>query len=163
MRNVPGILLFITTVMAGCTTTQPANVPEPDKSYKPIANVPHEQAVGIYHLKLKASLSRNFMPVVPNGGAPLIAVISLNESSQKSIAGKFELQSFKIAASEGIWTPGFITENTSARDYEITRVSHDGPHLDPGRFVDIVGEFKSLETGQTYQILASKQVVGRSE
>lgn len=164
MKNVRVALFCLFFISVGCGNEKQNPDPEViDHPYKPVANVPSTQLIGAYYLRLETSLNRNFMPSIPAGGAPLVAVISLVEASQKSIKGKFELQSFKIVASEGIWEPTFLTDNTSGREFEIIRVSHDGPHLDPGRFVDVVSEFKLVETGEIYEILSAKQKIGRSD
>ena len=164
MKKAQLILFTLIFVMCSCKRTEPeVSMPPDDYPYKPVSNVPQTQTIGIYNFRLEASLARNFMPIIPSGGAPLVAVINLVETEQKNIKGKFELQMFKIAASERTWQPTFLSDTISSNEYEIKRVSHDGPQLAPGRFVDVIGEFKSLETGKIYEILASRQEIRRSE
>lgn len=164
MKKVQLILSILILATCSCKykEREPSISPD-DHPYKPVSNVSEVQKIGIYNLRLNAFLSRDFMPMVPAGGAPLVCVISLVETEQKDIRGKFELQTFKIAALEGTWEPGFLVDSTSTNPYEIRRVSLDGPQLTPGRFVDVIGEFKSLETGKVYNILAKKQEIRRSE
>jgi len=164
MKKAQHILFILIFAMCSCEHTEP-EVPTPpdDHPYKPVSNVSKTQPIGIYNFRLEAYLARNFMPIIPSGGAPLVAVINLVETGQKDIKGKFELQTFKIAASERTWQPTFLADTIPGNEYEIKKVSHDGPQLAPGRFVDVIGEFKSSETGKIYEILASRQEIRRSE
>lgn len=164
MKKAQLILFILIFEICSCEhTEQGVSTPPDDHPYIPVSNVPKTQTVGIYNFRLEANLTRNFMPMIPSGGAPLITLISLVETKQKNIQGKFELQMFKIAASEETWEPTFLADTIPGNQYEINKVSHDGPQLAPGRFVDVIGEFKSLETGKVYDILASKLEIKRSE
>ena len=164
MKKAQHILFILIFAICSCEHTEKeVSMSSDDHPYQPVSNVPQTQTIGTYNFRLEAHLARNFMPIIPSSGAPLVAVISLVETEQKNIKGKFELQTFKIAAFERTWEPSFLTDTSFSNPYEIRRVSHDGPQLKPGRFVDVIGEFKSLETGKTYDILASKLEIKRSE
>ena len=164
MKTCLQILLLAFVMLISCKNSEPVAQPEVsiDDNYVPVTNVATVVKVDTFNLKLETFLWRNFMPSVPVGGPMLNSMIFLKEVSEKQISGKFELISIQIVA-EKTWNPTYSVYVVPTKDFEVAKLSNDGPQIEPGRYVDVVCEFKFVETGKIYKILASRQKVGRTD
>jgi len=111
---------------------------------------------------LETFLWRDFMPVSPPNGKPLIALIKVIEKNEVPIAADLDLAYLWIICGQEIWSTTFTDETPGSPDNELHRIARDGPEWGPGIQVDvIVGLMPG--NGQMKLLRASDQLISRTD
>jgi hypothetical protein len=86
---------------------------------------------------LEAYLWRDFMPIAPSDGRPLVAVARLASLDQEPIPGDVELVYLWVVNGNRVWSTTF-SDGVETPDNVIQRYAYNGPKWGPGISVDVV-------------------------
>ena len=152
-RNLVWIMLL--GVMAACADDPTA------PSTSEITNAPVEIRVAGVDLTIEAYLFRDYAPVSPADGKPLIAGVRLKAADGQELPADLRAETFHVVYGEEIWTPRLVQEWPSTSPGELELVARDGPKWPTGSTVDVV---LRLRYGNTTLLLkAEDQQIHRTD
>ena len=106
-----------------------------------LQSAPTELTVGTETVVLDPYLWRDFMPVAPVDGQPLVAVIRLRTAAGSAYGGDAEIDRVWVVNGSAVWTAQDIeVRHGAAGEYEV--VARDGPKWGPGINVDVVARMQ---------------------
>ena len=111
---------------------------------------------------LETHLNRDFMPVSPPDGQPLVALIKVKAPGETAISSKIDATRLWVVKGKEIWETGFTGEERPTIGDTLEKIGRDGPKWEPGISVDVVVEIIDLKSGKSYLLKASNQAIHRS-
>jgi hypothetical protein len=127
------------------------------------ASLPTVIAVGDHSYRLETYLWRDFMPIAPPDGQPLVALARLVEVDSLAIPAGVELSYLWVYYQGDVWATPFVDPPVAGTPpYIIERAARNGPKWGPGVKVDVVLEF--ITPGKIpHLVLAKEQFVNRTD
>ena len=114
-----------------------------------------------YHLE--AYLWRDFMPISPPQGKPLIALIRLVEQSEREIPGDLGMEYLWVINGQQIWATTFSNEKLPPHPkHELHRIARNGPKWGPHIEVDVIVGLKR-DDGHLELLKAPDQWINRTD
>jgi hypothetical protein len=145
--------------MAACSGQTPTS-PAPVASQ--IATAPTQVAVSGKQLRLTANLWRDFMPISPPDGKPLVAILQIRTDDASPVPAAVSADMVWVIHGGDLWstTPheDRARAETSPR-YEV--VARDGPKWGPDVSVDVVVRLRD-GSGRSYLLRAPMQMIGKT-
>lgn len=125
--------------------------------------IPDTLQVGGKNFVLICYLYRDFQPISPPDGKPLIAIIRLTEVDSIPITINLELTHLWITYNSQYWSTTFTNEQGAPTpDYQKEKVARCGPKWGPGVTVDVM--CKLIYNRETILYLKSSNVlIGRTD
>jgi hypothetical protein len=159
---IPTILLALFS--AGCTDAgDPYVASPPDVPLAVLHAAPDTIVVGGRQLSLSAYLWRDFMPISPADGKPLVAVLTICAADTAKLPASISCDAVWVVHDQEIWkawlhgeTPGNVKPN------QISRTARDGPKWGPNVFVDVIVRVGD-GSGQTRLLRAPHQWIERTD
>ena len=112
-------------------------------------------------LEIRAYLYRDFMPISPPDGKPLIAVIRILSVDSSAIPATVTADSAWVYNGSAVWkTP--VAERQPRNVSYLEVVAADGPKWGPGIVVDLVVRLRD-GAGQTFLLEAPRQLISRTD
>ena len=114
-------------------------------------------------LVLEASLWRDFMPISPPDGQPLVAVLQIKAADGSAVPSSVRADAAWVVFGDEVWATPVAEEQ--ARDetapfYEV--VARDGPKWGPGVTVEVIVQLRD-GVGPTVLLRAPDQLINRSD
>jgi hypothetical protein len=106
-------------------------------------------------LKLQTYLWRDFMPISPPGGKPLIAALKLRTAEGMALPEGIRIERVWVLNGDEVWAPAVKTPGPDV-------VVRDGPKWGPGIQVDVVVQLPA-EAGATLLLRAAGQPIQRTD
>ena len=171
-------LLFVLVCLAAISSVwaqeqKPAAATAPDSGKSPTAKelraAPEAITIGDRKLVLQADLWRDFMPISPPDGKPLIAVLKLKTTDAARFPEGVAVESVWIVNGEEVWSAAAkevrkpnddVSEGPGPSTMEIC--VRNGPKWGPGIKVDVVIGVKDAQ-GQLHLLKAPGQDIGRTD
>ena len=149
------VAVALCVTLLGCERT-PVSPSDPSD----LRSAPTAIVVGGKTLALRASLSRDFMPISPPDGKPLIAAIRIHATDGSDVPSSIRANSVWVVFNDAVWT-ATATEERFGTDiapfYEV--VVRDGPKWGPGVNVDVV--VRVTEGSRSWLLRApDQQIIG---
>jgi len=111
---------------------------------------------------LETYLNRDFMPISPPDGQPLVASIKVKAPGETAISLKIDATRLWVVKGEEIWETEFANKEGSSIGDTLEKIARDGPKWGPGISVDAVVRIIDLKSGKNYLLKASNQTIHRS-
>jgi hypothetical protein len=112
---------------------------------------------------LETYLWRDFQPISPPDGKPLIALIRLVEVDSNDIPDEICVDRIWVVNGDQVWAAEFSDEpRPSTPDSKLERVARDGPKWGPGIEVDVVVGVQA-GSGSLRLLAARKQTIHRTD
>jgi hypothetical protein len=114
-------------------------------------------------LTLVASIWRDFMPVSPPDGKPLVAVLRVQAPGGVRISSTFHVDAAWLVNGGEVWATGVADERLETQSpmyYEV--VARDGPKWAPGASVDVVVRIRE-SSGASHLLRVAGQRIQRSD
>jgi hypothetical protein len=127
--------------------------PSPDE----LRSSPETADVAGRTIQLAAFLNRDFMPISPPGGKPLMAKIGLETADGGPIPVGVAIERVWVLNGDETWSPPIDRTGEAA---EV--IARDGPKWAPGLAVEVVALVKDA-SGSTHRLRLSNQVIGRTD
>jgi hypothetical protein len=142
-------LLAITTMVGACATDR--------------ALAPRVVSVDGATLHLEASLWRDFQPISPPDGKPLIASLRILTVDGAPMPSTLRADSVWTYNGAAVWAASVTEEqarSAGAPYFEV--VARDGPKWGPGIEVDVVFQLRDA-AGHVYLLQAPRVAIGRTD
>ncbi len=112
---------------------------------------------------LESYLSRDFMPISPPDGKPLIALVTITAADSLEFPSSINADKLWVIKNpEEIWETAFTNEKlTPNYNYQLEKIARDGPKWGPNIQVDVV--VRITHEGNTYLLKASNQTIHRTD
>lgn len=156
LRSLP-ILAIACVLLAGCD--QPTTL---STSPGEFATVPTTVQVDGYQLTLEAHLWRDFQPVAPPDGWPLVAVLRVKTADGRPFPASVTADRVSVVYGDQVWTAPARQEHPGWRPDLLEVVARDGPKWGPHVKVDVVVRLRG-SGGQEYLLRAPDQLIGRTD
>jgi hypothetical protein len=120
-------------------------------------------AVGGQTLVLTTYLWRDFQPVSPPDGKPLVAILRVQTLTRTPLTSSFSVDGAWITNGTDVWAPNVVQENIATPGnayYEV--VARDGPKWGPGVTVDVVVRIREA-SGTTQLLRVAGQLIARTD
>ena len=113
---------------------------------------------------LEAYLYRDFMPVSPPEGRPLVSLNCLVALDSAEIPLTINLVKQFVIYHDTIWIKHYEKDDydDKTRSYQLCRVSINGPLWEPGVLVDIVAEIYNSKNDSTYYLRSLDQLIEKT-
>jgi hypothetical protein len=161
-------LAVAVAAMASPTDAAWPNAGEPSAHVVPAAQIPELKAAATpvsldgQTLTLEAALTRDFMPIAPPGGRPLLAVLTLHTRDGAPVSGALKAEAAWIVKGDQAWVVGPLEQQSSGGSSAPRLVARGGPKWEPGSHVDVVVRLRSA-AGQTALLALRGATIKRSE
>ena len=120
-------------------------------------------AISGQNYTLSTTLWRDFQPISPPDGKPLIVVVNIIESNAEIFSTGVRADSLWIISGNQVWSGIFSTENRSGVPAHIReKIARDGPKWGPGIQVDVVVRLLDKEE-RFYLLKAENQLIQRTD
>ena len=129
-----------------------------------LLSAPEEVENGENRYVLETYLWRDFMPISPPDGKPLIAKITVVATESQTPPPTLDADRLWVIDGEKVWETEFSGERIppeSGPGGRLTKIARNGPKWGPGIEVDIVVRLVD-ETGNTRLLRASGQKIHRT-
>ncbi len=113
--------------------------------------------------ELEAYLWRDFMPVSPVDGQPLISINWLTTVDQSPIPSNIRMIQQYVVYGNLVWQADYCCEPTYPENYKMERVSRNGPKWGPRIKVQVVALIKNTDTNRTYLIRTNEVLIARTD
>jgi hypothetical protein len=152
---LPGLSLAF-TVIYPCAVAAEANVTD-------LLAAPLQLSIGERTLVLETYLWRDFMPISPPDGKPLIASLKLKTTNKTALPEGTEVETVWVVNGKKQWSPAKKEVRAgNDRSSMMTIVVRNGPKWGPGIKVDVVVRVKDAK-GHSYLLRAAKQNINRTD
>ena len=112
---------------------------------------------------LSTTLWRDFQPISPPDGKPLIVVVNIIESNAEVFSTGVRADSLWIISGNQVWSGIFSTEDRPGPPAHIhEKIARDGPKWGPGIQVDVVVSLLDKEE-RSYLLKAENQLIQRTD
>ena len=112
---------------------------------------------------LETYLWRDFMPISPPDGKPLIAVVKIQSPGKTAVPSKIDATRMWVVKGKEIWETEFTNEQRSTTGDTLEKVGRSGPKWGPGISVDVIVKVIDLKSGKDYLLKASNQDIHRTD
>jgi hypothetical protein len=129
------VALALLLTAAGCRDRTPASPGQPSD----LSATPTQVTVSGQTLTLEASLWRDFMPISPPDGKPLIVAARVKTLDGRAVPATLSADTLWVLNGSQVWSAPAREERPRAANpavYEV--VARDGPKWGPGIDVDVV-------------------------
>lgn len=123
-----------------------------------LRSAPTQVSVDGKALVLGAELWRDFMPVSPPDGQPLVAVLQLRTQDGSPAPAGVALRQVYVVFSDQLWAAEPRREDPGSDRW----VARNGPKWAPGARVDVVVRLEGAD-GKAYLLRAPDVTIGRTE
>ena len=131
-------------------------------SFQDLQTAPERIEINGTDYTLETNLWRDFMPVCPPDGRPLVALVKVKAPGETAISSKIDATRLWVVKGKEIWE----TELASWEGYTIgdtlEKVGWYGPKWEPEISVDVVVKIIDLKSGRSYLLKASNQAIYRT-
>ena len=159
---------FVLPVLAGCTlpgegessyVTTLASLPDGDA----IASAPELVETTSREYTLETYLWRDFMPICPPDGKPLIAKVKVTAVDLEPFPEGLDADKLYVIHGDDVWVTDFSDElpPPGVPDHQLDRIARDGPKWGPGVTVDVV--VRLVGGGGPWLLRASDKMISRSD
>ena len=157
IKIIYSIILFFVLVVFSCKT------PTTSPIGSPLSSATKEVIISSYNFTLSASLWRDFQPISPPDGKPLILVAEIIESNSMAIPSNIKVDAFWVINGDQVWS-GILSKEERATTPLHTRqiIIRDGPKWETGNYVDLVIRLLDDEEN-TYWLKEENLLIERTE
>lgn len=155
------LLLLFTLILITCF--DPVSSP-PDIPIEILLSAPDTLLIGNQSIVLSTSLWRDFQPISPPGGKPLVAIVYIETVDSSTISPSITAEAIYIVNNGQVWKSSLSAEESSStelRPYRIVRIARDGPKWGPGIYVDVIVSLG--EANNNFLLRASEQYIARTD
>jgi hypothetical protein len=163
MKQIISILLLLLTTTLFIQCSDPVSVP-PDIPIETLLAAPDTLNIEDQSIVLTTYLWRDFQPISPPNGKPLIALVYIETPDNSDIPVPLDPNAIYIVYNNQVWKSFFSTEERppdELKPFRITKIARDGPKWGPNVYVDVI--VRILDGDKVYLLKASEQYIGRTD
>lgn len=157
------IVLLMSVVFMGCSDAGEQYVaPPPDIPVNQLLAAPETTMVNGRTVYLTTYLWRDFMPISPPDGKPLLGVVCITAMDGLVFGNAISSDAVWVVYNQKVWKSWLTDASNGGRTNQLAKSFSDGPKWGPLVSVDVVVRLKD-DKGKVYFLRASKQIIGRTE
>ena len=145
-------------LLAGCDEPTTTISTQP----RAFANVPATVQVDGHELTLEVSLWRDFQPISPPDGRPLVAILWVKTTDGRPFPAGVTADQVSVVFGDQVWTAPARKEQPSNQPSVLEVVARDGPRWGPNVTVDVVVRLRG-PGGSDHLLRAPDQLIGRTD
>ena len=150
------LILSIALLVVGCSDSQnPSQTSQPD--FDSLTKAPTNLQIDSLNFSLEVYLWRDYMPIAPEDGKPMSAVINLRCIDSMLIPQNIDIDKLWVLDSVNIWETEVVDNFTVDSLYEISKRAGNGPKWETGRYLDAV--IRIVENDSVYHYLKSEHIL----
>ena len=121
--------------------------------------------IGSNSFVLDAYLWRDFMPVSPKNGQPMISINWLVCTNSIKIPDNISMVKQYVIYNDEVWEGNYENEapTPSLPEYKLERISRNGPKWGPNIYVDVISQIRDSKTNKDYYIERKSVYVARTD
>ena len=121
--------------------------------------------IGLNSFVLDAYLWRDFMPVSPKDGKPMISINWLVCTNSIKIPDNISMVKQYVIYNDEVWETNYENEvpAPSLPEYKLERISRNGPKWGPKIYVDVISQIRDSKTNKDYYIERKNVYVERTD
>ena len=121
--------------------------------------------IGSNSFVLDAYLWRDFMPISPVNGKPMISINWLVSTDMVKIPENLSMVKQYVFYEDEIWVADYENETPtpSLPEYKLERISRNGPKWGPKIYVDVISQIRDSKTNKDYYIERKNVFVKRTD
>ncbi|MBN1695433.1 hypothetical protein JW879_08540 [candidate division WOR-3 bacterium] len=134
-------------------------------SIEELLDAPEQIEIDDREYILETYLWRDFMPVSPPDGQPLIALIWVTAIDSLAFPSSIDANRLYIVNDEQLWETEFSDEDrpvNPSREHQLEKIARDGPKWGPNIQVEVIVKVVDGENN-TYLLRASDQWIHRTD
>lgn len=158
MRTAILFVLLVLFINPGCQET---DFLTPGISAEDLIQTPETLSIDGREFILESYLWRDFMPISPPDGKPLIAIIWIVASDSLAVPAQLEAGRIYVVFGEDVWESELAATGSSGEEYKLERIARNGPKWGPDVFVDVI--VRVLVDGDIHYLRASDQMIFRTD
>jgi hypothetical protein len=144
-------------ILAGCDT--PTTI-SPQRNQ--LENAPTLVRVAGHDLVLDAYVGRDFMPIAPPDGHPMVAVLRIRTVDGRPFPAGVAAYKVSVLYGDDVWTAATHQEQASQQPGTLEVIAREGPRWPPGATVDVVVYLRDAAGGE-HLLRAPNQPIQRSD
>jgi hypothetical protein len=163
MKQNISILLPLIIIVLLIKCSDPVSVP-PDIPIETLLASPDTLNIENHSIVLTTYLWRDFQPISPPNGKPLIALVYIEISDSSNIPSSMNSDAIYIVYNNQVWKSFFSTEERppdEMKPFRLTKIARNGPKWGPNVYVDVI--VRILVGDKVYLLRASEQYIGRTD
>jgi len=157
------IVTFISLLIIGCSDNG-ISIP-PDISIQELLSTPDTITVENRKMYLTTYMWRDFQPISPENGKPLIAIVYVTAVDTSQISENISADAIWIIYNGQVWKSLFSKENIPSevlKPNQVGKIAREGPKWGPNIFVEVIVRVTDGKGGS--QLLrGSNQYIGRTD
>ena len=132
-------------------------------SFEELTNASEQIEIKGQEYTLEVFLWRDYMPISPPHGKPLIASIRITANDSQNFPNNVNADKLWVIKNSGeIWETAFTYEQpTPLHNYQLEKIAREGPKWEPNTQVDVV--VRVTCEGNTYLLRATNQTINQTE
>jgi hypothetical protein len=119
--------------------------------------------IGTQEYFLEAYLWRDFMPISPPDGKPLISINWLVSSDSTPIPTNISMVKQFVIKNDSVWIADYEIPNLTSPDYKLHRTSRNGPKWGPHITVDVISKLTDTYTKTDYYLKLPNVYISRTD
>jgi hypothetical protein len=166
MKRIPKTLTFaliLSTIISGCEKDKIQDIKFDKDLVIELNNKSTSKIVIDAHSYfLDVALWRDFMPFSPPDGKPLISLNWLISSDSSAIPSNIKLIQQYVIKGDSIWIPEYLNDKRYFPDYQIEKISINGPKWGPDIYVDVIAKITDTIAHRDYFLKRSNAYILRT-
>jgi hypothetical protein len=154
------LLIFASITFWGCKGSKPFM---PTWPVDILLSAPEESKVQGRMYVLETYMWRDFMPISPPDGKPLIAIIRVCTKDSTRLPAELEIDRLWVIKGKDVWETRFSGQATRPNPFTLERVAREGPKWGPNVKVDVVVGLVHEAEDMIYLLKASDQPIFRTD
>jgi hypothetical protein len=158
------IVLMTGSFLTACEKDEVSNI----KKDKELVLELNSKAVDVVTIdahaySLDAYLWRDFMPISPPNGKPLISINWLILTDSTVIPDNIELKQQYVIFGDSIWIADYDNVTRQSPDYKQEKVSRNGPKWGPNVNVDVIAKITDSKANRDYYLKRENVLILRTD
>lgn len=164
VRKPKGIILCLSgftlfTLIFACSSSKPSR---PTIPIETLLSAPEQVEIEGRKYVLETCMWRDFMPISPPDGKPLIAIIWVTAADSLQFPSSIDADWLWIIKDKKAWQTKFSDEERPQHPNKLEKVARDGPKWGPKIQVEVVVRLVDRQ-GKIYLLKASNQWISRTD
>jgi len=158
------IILITISFLTGCEKDEIPNIKvDKDLILELDSKVVDVVTIDSYDYFLDAFLWRDFMPISPPNGKPLISINWLIRADSSAIPENIELKQQYVIYGDSVWISDYENETHQTPEYKQEKVSRNGPKWGPKVYVDVIARITDTKANRDYYLKRDRVFIIRTD
>jgi len=154
------LFIFVLIVFTSCDLLLP--VTSTSKDSDELTSAPEIITIDDREYFLETFMWRDFQPVSPPDGKPLIALIWVTATDSLAIPPEIDATRIWVVKGEEVWESKFSDEKRPdpIHKFKLEKIARNGPKWGPNVAVDVVVRVINKKNGEEFLLRAADQYIG---